>query len=298
MGHERLPGLPKTQKWRDIFQQVGGTSVSDTAGKTIQNVRSRFRNIRRDNGVLGAFQFLVNLAVASRAENPQERLLDVGIELPDNPTPLSFAKAVNAFVAPKRDSLEYSEIAQRAAGDAISRWYNENQPIMASLFKSLEDPFEVWRKAGNGAGFCELSRLFFAKFTQRYLEYFLEREASAALEAVLKLLGEKKRVEKAYSSVQIQVMQITLKRKDKDEYAKAISDKCHPSAMATADPLAAQTQMAKRWLWTSTCQFATSVHWHPVSDEDRLPMAYAASYLWLLANRVWLFQSLAKARCF
>ena len=127
------------------------------------------------------------------------------------------------------------------------------------------------------------------------------------LEAVLKLLGEKKRVEKAYSSVQmnccrsctpLQVMQITLKRKDKDEYAKAISDKCHPSAMATAHPLVAQTQMAKRWLWTSTCQFATSVQWHPVSDEDRLPMAYAASYLWLLANRVWLFQSLAKARVF
>ena len=52
--------------------------------------------------------------------------------------------------------------------------------------------------------------------------------AKQFLEAVLKLLGEKKRVEKAYSSVQIQVMQITLKRKDKDEYAKAISDKCHP----------------------------------------------------------------------
>ena len=111
-----------------------------------------------------------------------------------------------------------------------------------------------------------------------------------SLEAVLKLLGEKKRVEKAYSSVQMNCAS--------SSYAKAISDKCHPSAMATAHPLAAQTQMAKRWLWTSTCQFATSVQWHPVSDEDRLPMAHAASYLWLLADRVWLFQSLAKARCF
>jgi hypothetical protein len=45
----------------------------------------------------------------------------------------------------------------------------------------LEDPFEVWRKAGNGAGFCELSRLFFAKFTQRYLEYFLQRASPATL---------------------------------------------------------------------------------------------------------------------
>ena len=72
---------------------------------------------------------------------------------------------------------------------------------------------------------------------------------------------------------------------------RAISDKCHPSAMATADPLAAQTQMAKRQVrGRPSCQFAPSVQWHPVSDEDRLPMAHAAPYLRLLADRVWLFQ--------
>ena len=37
-------------------------------------------------------------------------------------------------------------------------------------------------------------------------------------------------------------------------------------------------------------KFAPSVQWHPVSDEDRLPMAHAAPYLRLLADRVWLFQ--------
>jgi hypothetical protein len=42
----------------------------------------------------------------------------------------------------------------------------------------------VWGRASNGAGFCELSRLFFAKFTERYLNYFLEREASAALPTI------------------------------------------------------------------------------------------------------------------
>jgi hypothetical protein len=42
----------------------------------------------------------------------------------------------------------------------------------------------VWKRASNGAGFCELSRLFFAKFTERYLNYFLEREASAALPTI------------------------------------------------------------------------------------------------------------------
>ena len=186
MGHIRIGVLPKTQKWQDIVQQIAEKHVSeaevaDIAQQTIQNVRSQFRHITRDNGVLGAFQFLVNLAVASREENPQTWLLNIGIELPDDPTPLSFAKAVNAWIEPQRESFEYSEIAQRAAGDAISSWYRENQPTTRSLFESLENPFEVWRKAGDGAGFCELSRLFFANFTQRYLAYFLDREASAAL---------------------------------------------------------------------------------------------------------------------
>ena len=186
MGHVRMSVLPTSQKWRNIIQQIAGmhvsnTEIADIAQQTIQNVRDRFRYIRQDNGVLGTFQFLVNLAIASREENPQARLLNIGIDLPDNPTPLSFAKAVNAYVAPRKDSFEYGEIAQKAAGDAISVWYRQNQAHTLNLFESLENPFEVWRKAGSGTGFCELSRLFFAKFTQRYLEYFLEREASAAL---------------------------------------------------------------------------------------------------------------------
>ena len=124
MGHIRTGVLPKTQRWQDIVQQIAGRHVSETeiagiAQQTIQNVRSRFRHIMRDNGVLAAFQFLVNLAVASREENPQAWLLNIGIELPDDLTPLSFAKAVNAWIEPQRNSFEYSEIAQRAAGDAI-----------------------------------------------------------------------------------------------------------------------------------------------------------------------------------
>ena len=181
MGHERMSVLPKTKKWRDIFEQIAERRVSDIeiediTQKTIQNVRSRFRHIERDNGVLGTFQFLVYLAVASREENPQAWLLDIGIELPNNPTPLSFAKAVNAYVASQKGSFEYGGIAQKAASEAISIWYDQNHVSSLSLLDSLEDPFEVWRKAGNGAGFCELSRLFFAKIYTRIFRVFSLKE--------------------------------------------------------------------------------------------------------------------------
>ena len=189
MGHLRISSLPKTQRWLDIFRQIAEMPASETeiaviARKTIQNIRSRFRQMIHDNSVEGAFEFLVNLAIASREEDPRGWLLDTGIELPENPTPFSFAKAYSAWITVKTGSQEYSEIVQQATADAIAKWYHQNQPTMPSLFKSLEDPFEVWRNAGNGAGFCELSRTFFAELTQRYLGYFLERGASVALKDI------------------------------------------------------------------------------------------------------------------
>ena len=64
MGHIRISVLPKSKRWQEISQLIAGmhaseTEVADIAQQTLQNVRSRFRYIEQDNGVLGAFQFLV-----------------------------------------------------------------------------------------------------------------------------------------------------------------------------------------------------------------------------------------------
>ncbi|MCZ7641337.1 MAG: hypothetical protein M5U12_37945 [Verrucomicrobia bacterium] len=46
------------------------------------------------------------------------------------------------------------------------------------LFTPSTEFLDSWRPLGHGSGFCELSRLFFGKLTERYLNYFLERAAS------------------------------------------------------------------------------------------------------------------------
>jgi len=189
MDHERVGILPKTQRWTNLVQKIAGmyispVYISDIARQTIENVRSRFRRISQDEGVKAAFQFLVVFAVASRSDNPREQLLDIGLDLPDTITPLSLARAIRSWVDTRRESLEYSEIAQSAAIDAISIWYKKHNLNELRLFEAVEDPFDVWREAGTGAGFCELARIFFAKFTERYLNYFLEREASGALRSL------------------------------------------------------------------------------------------------------------------
>jgi HEPN domain-containing protein len=191
MGHERIGRLPKTHQWRQIVEQIGRLSTSDIeiaeiAGQTIKNVRSRLRSIEQDEGVKAAFKFLVMLSIASRSQNPEKELSSVGIRTPESITPLSLAKELHRWVAANGESLEYRQIAQGAATDAIAIWHNQNKATQARLFEPSDDPYDVWRKAGNGRGFCELARIFFAKFTERYLNYYLEREASSALKSANK----------------------------------------------------------------------------------------------------------------
>jgi hypothetical protein len=94
---------------------------------------------------------------------------------------LRIAQALRTWVGGHQDSLEYRSIAERAASYAITTWHSR-QREQGILFGPSEDAANVWGRASNGAGFCELSRLFFAKFTERYLNYFL-RTGSACSSA-------------------------------------------------------------------------------------------------------------------
>ena len=184
MGHERVGVLPRTKRWREIVYELSLPFMSDSeinaiARQTLSNVRSRYSRLRFDNGVRAAFQFLVYLSALSHEPNPSEELSKYGISVSSEPTPVSLTRAVHRWVDFNRDSLEYARIAQCAAGDAIAIWHATHEQRQAQLFNLSREAFEAWQYAGSGSGFCELALTFFAKFTERYLNYFLEREASA-----------------------------------------------------------------------------------------------------------------------
>lgn len=186
MGHERVGTLPKTKPWRIVVGQIASftpatSNVHDITHQTLQNVRARFESIETDSGVLSSFEFLVLLAFASKERNPNKFLESKGIQMPEKLTPLQLSKEINKWVSRNKDSDEYAAFAQGAAVDAVGEWYMKNESSQTDLFSSNKNPIDIWKKSGNGSGFCELSRLYFSKFTERYLKYFLEREASAVL---------------------------------------------------------------------------------------------------------------------
>jgi hypothetical protein len=182
MGHERVGALPKTKPWVKVVKYIAAFDGSEAlsrkiANQTLDNVRSKFESIQRDPNVRGAFKFLTELAVSGARRNW------TSLGLPENPTPFTVAKALDKAVSGQSGSSEYAAIAKAAATDAIGSWYAQNT-AQTSLFGTAEENSQVWRDAGTAGGFCEIARLFFAKFTERYLNYFLEREASAVSRSI------------------------------------------------------------------------------------------------------------------
>lgn len=185
MGHERVGVLPHTNPWMKIVAQLTALSTSESdiaeiARTTLQNVRKQFRYIHTDRGVKAAFTFLIALATSGHCLDDTTRSIIPKIDLSTNPSPLKLATLLQNWIDTNRDSLEYGDIAKRSASDAIAYWTSQ-QTQQLSLLASSHSVAEIWHKASNGTGFCDISRVFFSKFTERYLNYFLCRCSSAVL---------------------------------------------------------------------------------------------------------------------
>lgn len=184
MGHERIGYLPKTKRWLTIVDEIvkfstKEDSIVQIANQTMKNIISRYKYIESDNGVLSSFKFLVLLSVAGKTNMQSDFLKHYNIDLPNNFSLLTLSKQIKEYVERHSDSKEYSSFASQALISTVSDWTKQNQKQLAFNFDSNENSYETWKKSANGAGFCELSRMFFTKFTEKYLKYFLEREAAS-----------------------------------------------------------------------------------------------------------------------
>ena len=189
MGHERVGFLPRTKKWAAVVQQMAAAdsidfSVSEIAAQTLENVRHRYEILFRDDAVKSAFRFLVIFSHACRFPDTRNHLNDVGIPISEQVTLLSVVKALRAYVPTREGASEYGQLALSSAADAIVQWHKQNTTTQIPLFQPSPDFFDSLRGLGSGGGFCELSRLYFGKLTERYLNYFLDRAASATLSTI------------------------------------------------------------------------------------------------------------------
>jgi hypothetical protein len=184
MGHERLGVLPRSIRWRAVVGQISEADVSVEASTqlaelTLKNVRKQYLGLAETEGVYDAIRFLLALPISTRTGQPAKALRDdFGIELDDPPLPLALARAFQKSLRGFART-EHEDLASKALGDALAKF--ASLPRFGQTSFLAPSPWDTWRDADSAAGFCELSRLYFANLTERYLRYFLDREASAVL---------------------------------------------------------------------------------------------------------------------
>ena len=185
MGHERVGALPRSTRWKLVVSGITEAAevdgdVRELANATLENVRTRLLAIHEDTGFVAAFEFLLRLSLSASHTVDRTSLGELAIDLESNPSPLKLASSLSQYVADNMQSAEYAELARKAAVDVISKW-TEQQTRQLSFREKHEQSSEVWGKASDGGGFCEVARLFFGNFVERYLNYFIARAASSNL---------------------------------------------------------------------------------------------------------------------
>ena len=186
MGHERLPFLPKSEKWRRIVSDIGHTAadynyIEEVISRTAIAIDSDFRKMHLELGVQDAFSLILCLAIAARDDDPYKAMADFDLALEGNlATPLNLVRALSKHTRRTASSIEKMEIAKMAVAKALAQFYKKHT-VQLGLFALKDEPFQVWRHLSEASGFCEISRNFFAFLTTDYFKYFLDREASAVL---------------------------------------------------------------------------------------------------------------------
>ena len=179
MGHIRLGKLPRSKRWQEVLDLIGGSASSAAvAGATLDAADQELSSAANDPGVLRAFWLLTQLPDAARSEDFGEALRALGLNVSDAPTTTdvatAFTEAVDQHVDGARARTDLGEMAQMAAVETLATTLRDRT---TSLFGSTpEDVQRELSKLATEKQFGSVARDFFARFTERFLTYHVDRE--------------------------------------------------------------------------------------------------------------------------
>lgn len=179
MGHLRLGRLPATKPWLDVIEKLRlGDSINELAAATADAAESELHSARGDPAVGITVWLLTQVPLAARSPHFAARLGELGFHPGAERSPLAlvagFSKAVDQQVAgsPKRTDL--GELTRQAASESLSAFLSAGTQ---SLFDTAtEDVRHQLGRLATKDRFAALARDFFARLTQKTLEYYLSRE--------------------------------------------------------------------------------------------------------------------------
>lgn len=181
MGHIRLGRLPRTRKWVEVLDLIGGGAGSpEVAAKTMDASKRGLAGAANDAGLVHTFWLLTQLPLAARSEDFAARVQELGLEIGAAPSLLEISGAlaggVDEHLRRNGGRTDLGEMAQMAACEALVAL---GTPPTGSLFETtLPTAQEALKGLSTQKQFSTLAREFFSRLSRKYLSYFLSRELS------------------------------------------------------------------------------------------------------------------------
>jgi hypothetical protein len=193
MGHVRLGVLSKSRKWQQVVAElVLGVNVGTVAASAADAAEASLQAASKDPAFLHSFWLLTQIPLAARGPAFAEELRRIGVGVPNRPSLMdvaaAFSAAVDSHARQSGGRTDLGEMAQMAAVESLTATVGAALP---SLFAPR--PEEVQRAIGRLAGgdrFSVQAREFFARLTQRSLDYYLSRELSNHIGANRRFLDD------------------------------------------------------------------------------------------------------------
>lgn len=179
MGHIRLGNLPATRKWREVVGLLSSGAPADrVAAESADAAETGLRHARDDPALVHAFWLLTQLPLAARSPDFTASLEALGLDVGRDPSLMeivgAFSEAIDREAESRGGRTDLGELAQLAAADSLAEVVGERLPALFG--HAPEDVRLEFGKFAARDRFAILARDFFARLTERHLDYYLSRE--------------------------------------------------------------------------------------------------------------------------
>ncbi|OGQ96504.1 MAG: hypothetical protein A2521_09475 [Deltaproteobacteria bacterium RIFOXYD12_FULL_57_12] len=181
MGHIRLGNLPRTRKWQQVVALIeGGAGTAQIATATTTAAEQGFKLAAEDKGLVETVWLLTQLPLAARNDNFGQALRNAGLDVSDTPGLMevvgAFSDAIDRKLANNGGRTDLGEMAQMAASETMSKIIGSR---IQNLFGTTSDDIKnAFSKLATNKQFSMFAREFFARLTNKCLDYFVSKAVS------------------------------------------------------------------------------------------------------------------------
>lgn len=181
MGHVRLGNLPRTRKWQQVVALIeGGAGTAQIANATITAAEQGFKLAAEDKGLVETIWLLTQIPLAAKTDSFTHALQSAGLDVSDSPGLMevvgAFSDAIDKKLTNNGGRTDLGEMAQMAASETMTQIIgSRTQTLFGTTSDDVKDAFS---KLATNKQFSIFARDFFARLTNKCLDYFVSRAVS------------------------------------------------------------------------------------------------------------------------